>query len=102
MADKIDKAQVEHIAHLARLKMTPEEITRYQHDLSNILNYFDQLNELDTENVEPTAHPLPVQNVLREDELHPSYKPDQALRNAPGQDGTFFVVPKVLDQEGSS
>ncbi len=102
MADKITRVDVEHIAKLARLKMSPEELQRYQSDLSAILDYMDQLNELNTDNVEPTAHPLPVHTVLREDEISPSYEPDQALRNAPKRDGSFFAVPKVLRQDSSS
>ncbi len=102
MADKITRVDVEHIAKLARLKMSPEELQRYQNDLSAILDYMDQLNELNTENVEPTAHPLPVHTVLREDEVSSSYEPDQALRNAPKRDGSFFAVPKVLRQDSSS
>ncbi len=102
MTDKITRADVEHIAKLARLKMSPEELQRYQSDLSAILGYMDQLNELNTENVEPTAHPLPVHTVLRKDEVSSSYEPDQALRNAPKRDGSFFAVPKVLRQDTSS
>ncbi len=101
MADKIDRAKVEHIARLARLDLSPEEIAGYQHDLSCILDHFDLLSELDTDSVEPCAHPLPVHNVLRQDEPGLSYDPDRALQNAPKRDGSFFVVPKVLEKGGS-
>ncbi len=102
MFDKITRAEVEHIARLARLNMAREEVDRYQRDLSSILSYFEQLNELDTAQVEPTAHPLPIHTVLRDDEVAASYNPEQALQNAPGRDGSFFTVPKVLDQGDSS
>ena len=102
MPDKICRVDVEHIAKLARLKLSEQEIERYQRELSAILEYVDQLNELDTDNVEPTAHPLPVHTVLREDEIAPSYEPDKALQNAPQRGGSFFAVPKVLDQGESS
>ena len=102
MADKITRVEVEHIAKLARLQLSADEQTRYQQDLCSILKYVDQLNELDTENVEPTAHPLPLHTVLREDDAAPTYDPDTALQNAPARDGSFFTVPRVLDQNGSS
>ncbi len=102
MLNQICRVDVEHIAKLARLKLSEQEIDRYQRDLSAILEYVGQLNELDTDNVEPTAHPLPVHTVLREDEVGLSYEPDKALQNAPHRDGSFFAVPKVLDQGESS
>lgn len=97
----IDQQQVEHIARLARLHLQPAELARYQHDLASILTYMEQLERLDTSAVEPTAHPLPVHSVMREDQPRPSYGPEVALRNAPARDGSFFVVPKVLDQGDS-
>ena len=102
MPNKICRVDVEHIAKLARLKLSEQEIDRYQRDLSAILEYVDQLNELDTDNVEPTAHPLPIHTVLREDTIAPSYETDKALQNAPHRGGSFFAVPKVLDQGETS
>ncbi len=102
MDDKITRVEVEHIAKLARLKLSPEEQARYQQDLCSILQYVAKLTELDTDKVEPTAHPLPLHTVLREDDPAPTYDPDKALKNAPARDGSFFTVPRVLDQGGSS
>lgn len=101
MATKIDEQQVRHISHLARLQPTDEEVTRFCEQLSAILEYVEQLNEVDTDNVEPTAHALPISNVFRQDEIAPSLSPDQALANAPQRDGSFFAVPKVLDQDSA-
>ncbi len=99
MAGSLDESAVRHVAHLARLKITDEEAARYADQLSKILDHVRQLNELDTSNVPPTAHPLAVTNVFREDEVRPSWSSDAALANAPDRHGEFFRVPKVLDQE---
>ena len=96
MARKIDEAQVRHIAMLGRLKPSEEEVRLFSEQLSDIVEYVEKLNELDTDNVEPTAHALPIHNVFREDEVADSLSPDQALANAPQRDGSFFAVPKVL------
>lgn len=101
MSTKIDEQQVRHVAHLARLKLSDDEVSRFSRDLSDILDYVDQLNRLDTEGVEPTAHPLPVRNVLRPDQVRESIDPEQAVGNAPQREGTFFRVPKVLDQDSA-
>ena len=98
MPSSLDEDAVRHIAHLARLKVTDEEIARYAGQLSKILGYMEQLNELDTTGIEPTAHPLPVSNVFREDVERTTLTQDEALANAPRQQDTFFSVPKVLDQ----
>ena len=98
MGNKIDERQVRHVAHLARLELTDEQVDRLSTELSAILDYMDQLNRLDTEGVEPTAHPLPIRNVFRDDEVEPSLDPETALANAPQREGTFFRVPKVLNQ----
>lgn len=99
MAKKIDEALVRHIAHLSRLKPSDEEVKLFSEQLSAIVEYVSKLNELDTTNVEPTAHALPIHNVFREDAPRQPFNPDEALANAPQRDGSFFGVPKVLDQE---
>jgi len=99
MARRIDEAQVRHIAHLSRLKLTDEEIARFGEQLGGILEYFTKLNEVNTEGVEPTAHPLPVHNVFREDVPQTPIGVERALANAPARETPFFKVPKVLDQE---
>ena len=95
---KIDDAQVRHISHLARLNPSESEVKRFSEQLSAILAYVDQLSEVNTTDVPPTAHALPVHNVFRNDEPHTSLSPDQALANAPQREGSFFALPKVLDQ----
>ncbi len=101
MGHKIDEAQVRHISHLSRLKPTDDEVHLFSEQLSAIIEYVEQLNEVDTTDVPPTAHALPIHNVFREDEPHRSLDPDQALANAPHREGSFFAVPKVLDQDSA-
>ena len=93
----IDEKQVQHVAQLARLRLSPEELKRFSTHLSRILVYINQLNEVDTESVEPMSHPLDLQNVFREDEARPSLPRDEALANAPVKRDGFFIVPPVLE-----
>src|SRR5262245_39693293 len=99
MMAAFDPAKVASVAHLARLKVTAEESKAYADQLSKILAYMDQLNELDTANVPPTAHPIAVTNVLREDKPEASWTSQQALHNAPQAQRGFFKVPKVIEQD---
>ena len=101
MAGKIDEAQVRHISHLSRLDPSDEEVQLFSRQLSAILKYVDQLNEVDTTDVPPTAHALPVHNVFRDDVPGASLKSEEALANAPQRHGSFFAVPKVLDQDSA-
>lgn len=87
---------VEHIAELARLKFSDEELKSFTHQLNEILKYVEKLNELDTGNVEPLSHPVEGNNVFREDELRPSASREEALKNAPNRNDEFFKVPKVI------
>jgi len=96
MAEKLTEQEVRHVAKLARLKCTDEEIATLTSQLGAILGYFAQLEELDTTDVAPLAHCLPIHNVFRKDEVQPSLSNDEALANAPQRDGEFFAVPKVL------
>ncbi len=89
--------QVQAVALLARLRLTDEELAVMTGQLNKIVEYVEQLHEVDTKDVEPLAHPLPISNVFREDRLRPSLPRDVALRNAPDTDGEFFLVPPVLD-----
>lgn len=91
---------VEHIAKLARLKLTEEEKQRFQKELGTIIEYFDQLKKLNTDGVSPTTHVVPLENVLREDKVKPSLPVDEALANAPDRKGNYFRVPKVVEKEG--
>lgn len=95
---KITETEVRHIAHLARLKLSDEEVARFSAQLSDILGYMATLNEVDSTDVPPTAHTLPVRNVFRPDEVTAGLTSDAALANAPQREGGFFGVPKVLDQ----
>ena len=87
---------VEHIAELARLKFNEKELNSFMHQLNEILSYVEKLNELDTENVEPLSHPVENTNVFRDDEVMPSVKREEALKNAPNKNESFFKVPKVI------
>lgn len=93
----LDEVQVRHVAKLSRLKLNDQDISRYSGQLMGILDYVKQLSEVNVDGVEPMAHPLPLSNVLREDVVDPSLPVDKALENAPGRDGPYFTVPKVLD-----
>ncbi len=94
---KITRKEVEHVARLARLALREEEVELFTAQLSDILTYVAKLNELDTKDVEPTSHVLPVKNVLREDEQSRSVEREKALRNAPDRTEEFFRVPKVIE-----
>lgn len=91
----ITKKEVEHTAKLARLTLSEEEKERYTEQLSRILDYFNQLNEVNTENVEPMIHVLPLRNVMREDYVNRSNNRDEILKNAPLEENGFFRVPKI-------
>lgn len=87
---------VEHIAELARLKFSNEELENFTSQLNQILEYVEKLNELNTDNVEPLSHPVEGVNAFRADELKPSINREEALKNAPDSDNEFFKVPKVI------
>ena len=102
MAEKIDEPQVRKVAKLARLELNEAEIAEFTGQLSAILEYVEKMNELDTDDVEPLAHCLPVHNVLREDIPRPSLTNDQALANAPDSEDEYFKVPKILDDNSGA
>jgi aspartyl-tRNA(Asn)/glutamyl-tRNA(Gln) amidotransferase subunit C len=89
----ITKDEVLHVARLARLALTDEEVARFQEQLSAILEAVGKVSALDLANVEPTAHPLDLVNVFDEDEPRPSLAVEEALANAPDREGNFFRVP---------
>ena len=89
----IEREQVLHVARLARLKLTDEEVERMSGELSSILDHIEKINELDLEDVAPTAHVIGVENVLRPDEPRPSIPPECALEHAPDAAGDGFRVP---------
>ena len=90
---------VRKVARLARLELAGDDLARMPAQLSASLDYVAQLQQLDTEGVEPLAHPLPVQNVFRPDEPAPSLPVDAALANAPNRLGDYFGVPAVFETE---
>ena len=97
MAKKIDQAQVKKVAKLSRLDLTEAEVKEFTGQLSAILEYVEKMNELDTTDVEPLAHCLPISNVFRDDCIKESLGTDKTLANAPQRDGEFFKVPKIMD-----
>ena len=94
---KITKEQVEHVAKLARLAITEEEKSTFSEQLSAILTYVDQLNELDTSKVEPTSHVISMQNVFREDRVKNCLPREEALTGAPDVTEEFFRVPRIIE-----
>jgi aspartyl-tRNA(Asn)/glutamyl-tRNA(Gln) amidotransferase subunit C len=89
--------EVQWVAHLARLRLTEAELETMTRQLNAIVDYVDQLKQVNTEGVEPMAHSLAVQNVFRDDEPAPSLLVADALVNAPQRRGDFYSVPAVLD-----
>ena len=95
---KLSKEEVKHVARLARLSVSEEEIEVFRRQLSEILTYIGKLNELETSNIEPTSHVLDIQNVFREDRITPSLSQEEALTGAPEQEEGFFRVPKIIEE----
>ena len=94
----ITLADVEYVAGLAHLRLDETAKKRLTEEMGAILAYMDKLNELDTGHVEPMMHAMAMTNVFREDEVGPSLPREAALRNAPMDDGEYFLVPKILEQ----
>ena len=89
--------EVRKVAKLARLELSDADAPQMAEQLNRILEYVDQLQQVNTDGVEPLAHPLPVHNVFRDDVPHPSLPVDEALKNAPVRNGNYFGVPAVFD-----
>lgn len=94
---KITRQEVEHVATLARLKLDDAEITMFTGQMDAILSYVDKLAELDTGNIIPTSHAVPMENAFRCDEIRPSMGTEMALANAPESTEGFFKVPQVIE-----
>ena len=92
----VTREEVLKVATLAKLRIPDEEIEEFTKHFNKILEYFNQLNELDTTNVEPMSHVLDLKNVFREDQVKPSFPREEILKNAPAHDDEFFKVPKVI------
>lgn len=95
----IDQEQVKKVALLARLELTPEEETQFTTQLSSILEYFEQLSELDTEGIPPTTRAIELSNVMRSDELAVEIEPSNLLNIAPESEDQFFRVPQILSTD---
>lgn len=93
----ITKETVKYIADLARINLTSHELEELSHQLQDILGFIDKLNKVETKDIEPASHILPIHNVLRDDRLRESLSSDRALENAPSPEGNFFGVPKVME-----
>jgi aspartyl-tRNA(Asn)/glutamyl-tRNA(Gln) amidotransferase subunit C len=96
---KLTREEVLHIATLCRLGVSEEDVDRFSEQLSNILENFEVLKQVDTTNVPPTAQSIPLQNVLREDKVTPSLPPEDVLTNAPRREGDSFRVKAVLEDQ---
>jgi len=94
---QVDEATVRRIARLARIKITDAEATGLQSELSGILNWVEQLSEVNTDNVEPMTRVVPIDLKQREDRVTDGDKPDDIVKNAPLRENHFFVVPKVIE-----
>jgi aspartyl-tRNA(Asn)/glutamyl-tRNA(Gln) amidotransferase subunit C len=94
---KIARKEIEHVASLARLKVTDAEIQTFTEQLNSILNYFGKLQELDTSGVEPSFHAVQLVNVFRSDSVKDSLPAECSLRNAPEKERDCFKIPKVIE-----
>jgi len=95
----INKDEVKYIADLASLKLSDDEVDKFSKQLSDILDYVEKLDELDTEGIVPTAYTIPVKNVLREDKVEESLDLEKVLQNAPEKIDNQFRVPKIMDED---
>ncbi|MCH7518159.1 MAG: Asp-tRNA(Asn)/Glu-tRNA(Gln) amidotransferase subunit GatC [Candidatus Dadabacteria bacterium] len=94
---KISKDDIIKVSELARLEFKEEELEKFTEQLGNILEYIEQLNELNTDNVEPTSHVLDMSTPLREDKVVEWLSTEEVLKNAPESEDDFFVVPQVIE-----
>ena len=89
---------IKHLQNLARIELTPQEEEKFGRQLNGILEYFKQLDAIDTTGIEPTSHAIPLENVWQNDVARPGFKPEEALMNAPQKHGGEFVVPRVVEE----
>ncbi len=94
---KITEEMVDYISLLSRLKLGTEERAKMTAELEQIVSYMDVLNTLDTQDVEPLSHVFPIQNIMREDIVAPSFSREELLKNTPGGDDEAFLVPKAVE-----
>ena len=96
---KLDKNTVKRIADLSKLEFTSDETTAILKDMNKMLEFIDQLKELDTTNIDPLIHMTEDENILREDDAISGASQQEALKNAPSKDSTYFKIPKVLGKK---
>jgi len=96
----LSEEEVRHVALLARLALSDDQVARFREDLNSILGHIDTIQQLDLADVEPTAHPLDVVNVMRADERKPGLAQDAALSNAPQSEDGAFVIPQIIGPGG--
>ena len=97
MANKISDETIEYVGILAKLELNDQEKEEAKKDMERMLDYIDQLNELDTTGIEPMSHIFPVSNVMREDEITNGDGSEATLRNAPERNDDAFIVPKTVE-----
>jgi aspartyl-tRNA(Asn)/glutamyl-tRNA(Gln) amidotransferase subunit C len=95
----LKRTDVEHVAHLARLGLTDEELARLESQLNHILDQYAVLAQLETDHIPPTAQTIEVENILREDAVQPGLTVEEALANAPARSGDYFIVPSILGEK---
>ena len=100
MPEPLSERDVRHIAKLARLHLTDEQVERYRTQLSAVLEHVQKLAELELEGVEPLSHPIDLTNRLADDSPEPSLRAEVAMENAPQVEGSYIAVPKVLGDAG--
>ena len=94
---KLSREEVLHIARLARLGLSEDEVNKFSEQLSNLLEHFEMLQQVDTSGIPPTTQSIALQNVMKQDEITPSLPQQEILDNAPQRDGNLFKVKAVLE-----
>ena len=94
---KITRSDVEHVAQLARLRFSEDQLALFTEQLDTLLSYFDKLQEVDTTGIEPSTHAVSMSNAFREDQVRLSSPEDDALKNAPASERGCFKVPKIIE-----
>lgn len=97
----LSRKDVEHVAHLARLGLSEDELARLEGQLNHILDQYVALAQLDTEGIPPTAQTIELENILRDDIVRPSLPATEILAGAPERAGEYFVVPPILGEHGN-
>lgn len=96
----LSNEEVRHVALLARLGLSDEQVEKLESELNSILGHIEQISKLDLEGVEPMTHPVPMVNSMREDEIIPSLSVETALMNAPAREGDAFLIPRIVGPGG--